>query len=187
MAQVRKYQNAAGSLPKKKWSYKGKEYEVTDEDLRNINGLGMSNYEFDSNLPSDYDGIPSGRDNLAKKIGLITEEQFNAKYNPQLQGEIKPSIATADKVTKPATSDKKYGRFFRGSSSLEGQRAYDALYKANRSAGGWGMTNMALQAIEAGHDVYRGSDGSIVIKDSNGNDITKQFIPQGVTATVDDS
>lgn len=205
MAQVRKYQNAPGPLPKKKWSYKGKEYEVTDEDLRNINGLGMSNYEFDSNLPSDYNGIPSGRDNLAKKIGLITEEQFNAKYNPQLQGEIEPSIvtadkvtkpsttdkvtklSTADKVTKPATTDKKYGRFFRGSSSLEGQRAYDALYKANRSAGGWGMTNMALQAIEAGHDVYRGSDGSIVIKDSNGNDITKQFIPQGVTATVDDS
>ena len=187
MAQVRKYQNAPGPLPKKKWSYKGKEYEVTDEDLKNINGLGMSNYEFDPNPPGDYNGIPSGRDNLAKKIGLITEEQFNAKYNPQLQGEIKPSIAIADKVTKPATTDKKYGRFFRGSSSLEGQRAYDALYKANRSAGGWGMTNMALQAIEAGHDVYRGSDGSIVIKDSNGNDITKQFIPQGVTATVDDS
>ena len=49
------------------------------------------------------------------------------------------------------------------------------------------MTNMALQAVEAGYDVYRGSDGSITIKDSQGNDITEQFIPKGVNATVGDS
>lgn len=36
MAQVRKYQ-VAGSLPKKKWSYKGREYEVDDEDLKMLN------------------------------------------------------------------------------------------------------------------------------------------------------
>ena len=96
----------------------------------------MSNYEFDNVLPDDYTGIPSGKDNLAKKIGLITESQFNAKYKPSSKGEIKPSVITADKETKPATTDKKYGRFFRGSSSLEGQRAYDALFNANRNAGG---------------------------------------------------
>lgn|SRR5574344_292061 len=96
----------------------------------------MSNYEFDEILPNDYTGIPSGKDTLAKKIGLITENQFNAKYRPSPQEKIESSIITADKVTKPAITDKKYGRFFRGSSSLEGQRAYDALYKANRSAGG---------------------------------------------------
>ena len=187
MAQVKKYKNAPGPMPKKKWSYKGKEYEVDDEDLKMLNDWDMSNYEFDEILPNDYTGIPSGKDTLAKKIGLITENQFNTKYMPSPQEKIESSIITADKVTKPATADKKYGRFFRGSSSLEGQRAYDALYKANRNAGGWGMTNMALQAVEAGYDVYRGSDGSIVIKDSNGNDITKQFIPKGVTATVNDS
>ena len=184
MAQVRKYQ-VAGSLPKKKWSYKGKEYEVDDEDLKMLNDWNMSNYEFDSVIPEGYDGIPSGKDVLAKKIGLITEDQYNTKYNPTeiLSG----AITVADKTPKPKPETKKYGRFFRGSSSLEGQRAYDALFNANKNAGGWGMTNMALQAVEAGHDVYRGSDGSIVIKDSQGNDITEQFIPKGVNATVGDS
>ena len=145
----------------------------------------MSNYEFDSVIPEGYDGIPSGKDVLAKKIGLITEDQYNTKYNPTeiLSG----AITVADKTPKPKPETKKYGRFFRGSASLEGQRAYDALFNANRNAGGWGMTNMALQAVEAGHDVYRGSDGSIVIKDSQGNDITEQFIPKGVNATVGDS
>ena len=37
MAQVKKYQNASGPLPKKKWSYKGKEYEVDDGDLKMLN------------------------------------------------------------------------------------------------------------------------------------------------------
>ena len=41
----------------------------------------MSNYEFDENLPKDYKGVPSGKDVLAKKYGLITEDQYNAKYN----------------------------------------------------------------------------------------------------------
>ena len=187
MAQVRKYQNAAGPLPKKKWSYKGKEYEVNDEDLKMLNDWNMSNYEFDSVIPEKYDGTPSGKDVLAKKIGLITEDQYNSKYNPTSTETTNPSIVVADKISTPAHSEKKYGRFFRGSASLEGQRAYDALFNANRNAGGWGMTNMALQAVEAGHDVYRGSDGSIVIKDSQGNDITEQFIPKGVNATVGDS
>ena len=31
----------------------------------------MSNYEFDSVIPEKYDGTPSGKDVLAKKIGLI--------------------------------------------------------------------------------------------------------------------
>lgn len=185
MAQVRKYQGA-GSLPKKKWSYKGKEYEVDDEDLKMLNDWDMSNYKFDTVLPKDYNNVPSGKDVLAKKIGLITEDQYNSKYNPTPET-INPVVVTADKTSKPVTSEKKYGRFFRGSSSLEGQRAYDALFNANKNAGGWGMTNMALQAVEAGHDVYRGSDGSIVIKDSQGNDITEQFIPKGVNATVEDS
>lgn len=185
MAQVRKYQGA-GSLPKKKWSYKGKEYEVNDEDLKMLNDWDMSNYKFDTTLPKDYNNVPSGKDILAKKIGLITEDQYNSKYNPTPET-INPAVVIADKTSKPVTSEKKYGRFFRGSSSLEGQRAYDALFNANKNAGGWGMTNMALQAVEAGHDVYRGSDGSIVIKDSQGNDITEQFIPKGVNATVEDS
>ena len=187
MAQVRKYQNAAGPLPKKKWSYKGKEYEVNDEDLKMLNDWNMSNYEFDSVIPEKYDGTPSGKDILAKKIGLITEDQYNSKYNPTSTKTINPSIVVADKISTPTPSEKKYGRFFRGSASLEGKRAYDALFNANRNAGGWGMTNMALQAVEAGHDVYRGSDGSITIKDSQGNDITEQFIPKGVNATVGDS
>ena len=195
MAQVRKYQNAAGPLPKKKWSYKGKEYEVDDADLKMLNDWNMSNYEFDETLSKDYKGVPSGKDVLAKKYGLITEDQYNAKYNPTststLTSTSEPilgSVVVANKTPKPeATPEKKYGRFFRGSSSLEGQRAYDALFDANRNAGGWGMTNMALKAVEAGHDVYRGSDGSIVIKDSNGNDITEQFIPKGVNATTEDS
>ena len=155
----------------------------------------MSNYEFDENLPKDYKGVPSGKDVLAKKYGLITEDQYNAKYNPtststltSTSEPILASVVVADKTPKTeATPEKKYGRFFRGSSSLEGKRAYDALFDANRNAGGWGMTNMALKAVEAGHDVYRGSDGSIVIKDSNGNDITEQFIPKGVNATTEDS
>ena len=187
MAQVRKYQNAAGPLPKKKWSYKGKEYEVNDEDLKMLNDWNMSNYEFDSIIPEKYDGTPSGKDVLAKKIGLITEDQYNSKYNPTSTKTINKSVVVADKISTPTPSEKKYGRFFRGSASLEGQRAYDALFNANRNAGGWGMTNMALQAVEAGHDVYRGSDGSITIKDSQGNDITEQFIPKGVNATVGDS
>ena len=187
MAQVRKYQNAAGPLPKKKWSYKGKEYEVNDEDLKMLNDWNMSNYEFDSVIPEKYDGTPSGKDVLAKKIGLITEDQYNSKYNPTPTETINSSAVVASKISTPTPSEKKYGRFFRGSASLEGQRAYDALFNANRNAGGWGMTNMALQAVEAGHDVYRGSDGSITIKDSQGNDITEQFIPKGVNATVGDS
>ena len=147
----------------------------------------MSNYEFDSVIPEKYDGTPSGKDVLAKKIGLITEDQYNSKYNLTPTETINPSVVITDKISTPTSSKKKYGRFFRGSASLEGQRAYDALFNANRNAGGWGMTNMALQAVEAGHDVYRGSDGSITIKDSQGNDITEQFIPKGVNATVGDS
>ena len=107
--------------------------------------------------------------------------------NGNLTNQLEPAVIEAEKTPKPAsTSEKKFGRFFRGSSSLEGQRAYDALFKANQEAGGWGMTNMALKAVEDGNDVYRGSDGSIVIKDSNGTDITRNYIPKGVTATVDD-
>lgn len=107
--------------------------------------------------------------------------------NGNLTNQLEPAVIKAEKTPKPAsTSEKKFGRFFRGSSSLEGQRAYDALFKANQEAGGWGMTNMALKAIEDGNDVYRGSDGSIVIKDFEGTDITKNYIPKGVTATVDD-
>ena len=107
--------------------------------------------------------------------------------NGNLTDQLEPAVIEAEKTPKPAsTSEKKFGRFFRGSSSLEGQRAYDALFKANQEAGGWGMTNMALKAVEDGNDVYRGSDGSIVIKDSKGIDITRNYIPKGVTATVDD-
>ena len=190
MAQVRKYQNAPGPLPKKKWSYKGKEYEVTDEDLRNINGLGMSNYEFDSNLPSDYDGIPSGRDNLAKKIGLITEEQFNAKYNPQLQGEIKPSIVTADKVTtvtNPTQSTKKVGKFTMNGKSLSAQLALERLNKlyANTPGGERGYYAAASKAINEGHEfVYDPSTNTFkVLSGDDGSDITSQFtqyIPKNV-------
>ena len=96
----------------------------------------MSNYEFDSIIPEKYDGTPSGKDVLAKKIGLITEDQYNSKYNPTPIEISNPSIVTANKISKPTTSEKKYGRFFRGSSSLEGQRAYDALFNANKNAGG---------------------------------------------------
>ena len=37
MAQVRKYKNNQKHKKKKKWSYKGKEYEVDDEDLKMLN------------------------------------------------------------------------------------------------------------------------------------------------------
>lgn len=111
-----------------------------------------------------------------------------AQVRKYQSGEILPEAVVTDEAPKSNTTPKKkFGRFFRGSSSLEGQRAYDALFKANQEAGGWGMTNMALKAIEEGNDVYRGSDGSIVIKDSEGTDITKNYIPKGVNATVEDS
>lgn len=111
-----------------------------------------------------------------------------AQVRKYRSGEILPEAVVTDEAPKSNTTPKKkFGRFFRGSSSLEGQRAYDALFKANQEAGGWGMTNMALKAIEEGNDVYRGSDGSIVIKDSEGTDITKNYIPKGVNATVEDS
>lgn len=110
-----------------------------------------------------------------------------AQVRKYQNGQTLPEAKIVDEAPKlNTTPKKKFGRFFRGSSSLEGQRAYDALFKANQEAGGWGMTNMALKAIEDGNDVYRGSDGSIVIKDFEGTDITKNYIPKGVTATVDD-
>ena len=110
-----------------------------------------------------------------------------AQVRKYQNGQILPEAKIVDEAPKlNTTPKKKFGRFFRGSSSLEGQRAYDALFKANQEAGGWGMTNMALKAIEDGNDVYRGSDGSIVIKDFEGTDITKNYIPKGVTATVND-
>lgn len=110
-----------------------------------------------------------------------------AQVRKYQSGQTLPEAKIVDEAPKlNTTSKKKFGRFFRGSSSLEGQRAYDALFKANQEAGGWGMTNMALKAIEDGNDVYRGSDGSIVIKDFEGTDITKNYIPKGVTATVND-
>lgn len=96
----------------------------------------MSNYEFDSVIPEKYDGTPSGKDVLAKKIGLITEDQYNSKYNPTSTETITPSVVVTDKISTSTPSEKKYGRFFRGSASLEGQRAYDALFNANRNAGG---------------------------------------------------
>ena len=37
MAQVKKYKNAPGPMQQKKRYYKGKEYEVDDEDLKMLN------------------------------------------------------------------------------------------------------------------------------------------------------
>ena len=59
----------------------------------------MSNYEFDEILPNDYTGIPSGKDTLAKKIGLITENQFNTKYMPSPQEKIESSIFFSSNVS----------------------------------------------------------------------------------------
>ena len=57
--------------------------------------------------------------------------------NGNLTDQLESAVVVADKTPKStATPEKKYGRFFRGSASLEGQRAYDALFNANRNAGG---------------------------------------------------
>ena len=59
----------------------------------------MSNYQFDPVLPERYDGVPEGKDVLAKKLGLITEEQYNSKYIPKTDS-ITSSVITAEKPQK---------------------------------------------------------------------------------------
>ena len=98
MAQVRKYKTS-GSLPTNKWSYKGKEYEVSGEDLKMLNDWKMNEYQFDPVLPEGYNGVPEGKDVLAKKLGLITEEQYNSKYTPKTDP-IAASTITAEKPQK---------------------------------------------------------------------------------------
>lgn len=191
MAQVRKYQNAPGPLPKKKWYYKGKEYEVDDNDLKIINSYdNMSNYEFDETLPDDYNGTPRGDDYIAKKLGLITEEQFNAKYKPQSTEIITPSVTTTDKVitpTNPTQSTKKVGKFTMNGKSLDAQLALERLNKlyANTPGGERGYYAAASKAINEGHEfVYDPSTNTFkVLSGDDGSDITSQFtqyIPKNV-------
>ena len=59
----------------------------------------MNEYQFDPVLPEGYDGVPEGKDVLAKKLGLITEEQYNSKYTPKTDP-IAASTITAEKPQK---------------------------------------------------------------------------------------
>ena len=59
----------------------------------------MNEYQFDPVLPEGYNGVPEGKDVLAKNIGLITEEQYNSKYTPKTDS-IASSVITAEKPQK---------------------------------------------------------------------------------------
>ena len=79
----------------------------------------------------------------------------------------------------------KYGRFFRGTRTLEGELGLNRLNDIDAQGKGGLFTAAALAAYRAGHDVYSGNDGSFQIKDANGNDITDQYITRKTSHTDD--
>lgn len=68
--------------------------------------------------------VDSATQSEGTKQSVVTQSPSSTEING---GEIEPAIV----VARP-----KYGRFFRGVDSIEGERAYKALYNANRNAGG---------------------------------------------------
>lgn len=185
MAQVRKYQNAAGSLPKKKWSYKGKEYEVSGEDLKMLSDWDMGNYQFDPALPEKYDGIPSGKDTLAKKLGLITKDQYNSKYNP-ITDSITPSIIEATKSQKDSKEpkDSKGSRYFIDNVEQDRDEFLKYLHN-NLQTDLWSIIN---NDKSNNHDYHfaKGSNSFTVTNRNDNSDITNTLF-NNITATPADS
>ena len=178
MAQVRKYKTS-GSLPTNKWSYKGKEYEVSGEDLKMLNDWKMNEYQFDPVLPEGYDGVPEGKDVLAKKLGLITEEQYNSKYTPKTDP-IAASTITAEKPQKGP----KGSRYF--IDNVEQDR--DEFLKKVPSKLQTDLWSSINKDKDNNHDYYfaKGSNSFTVINRDDNSDITNKLFGN-ITATPADS
>lgn len=178
MAQVRKYQTA-GSLPKNKWSYKGKEYEVSSEDLKGLNDWKMNEYQFDPVLPEGYDGVPEGKDLLAKRIGLITEEQYNSKYTPKTDP-IAASTITAEKPQKGP----KGSRYFIDNVEQDRDEFLKYLHN-NLQTDLWSLINSDK---DNNHDYHfaKGSNSFTVTNRDDNSDVTNKLF-SNITATPTDS
>lgn len=178
MAQVRKYKTA-GSLPTNKWSYKGKDYEVSGEDLKMLNDWDMDNYQFDPVLPERYDGVPDGKDILAKKLGLITEEQYNSKYIPKTDS-IASSVITAEKPQKGP----KGSRYF--IDNVEQDR--DEFLKYLHNTLQTDLWSVIDSDKNNNHDYHfaKGSNSFTVTNRDDNSDITNKLF-SNITATPADS
>ena len=178
MAQVRKYKTA-GSLPTNKWSYKGKDYEVSGEDLKMLNDWDMNNYQFDPVLPERYDGVPEGKDVLAKKLGLITEEQYNSKYIPKTDS-IASSVITAEKPQKGP----KGSRYF--IDNVEQDR--DEFLKYLHNTLQTDLWSVIDSDKNNNHDYHfaKGSNSFTVTNRDDNSDITNKLF-SNITATPADS
>ena len=178
MAQVRKYQTA-GSLPKNKWSYKGKEYEVSSEDLKRLNDWKMNEYQFDPVLPEGYNGVPEGKDLLAKRIGLITEEQYNSKYTPKTDS-VAASVITA---TNPQKGPKG-SRYFIDNVEQDRDEFLKYLH-SNLQTDLWSLINSDK---DNNHDYHfaKGSNSFTVTNRDDNSDVTNKLF-SNITATPSDS
>ena len=178
MAQVRKYKTA-GSLPTNKWSYKGKDYEVSGEDLKMLNDWDMSNYQFDPVLPDRYDGVPEGKDVLAKKLGLITEEQYNSKYIPKTD-----SIASSIVIATKPKKDLKGSRYFIDNVEQDRDEYLKYLYNTLQTD----IWSIIDSDKNNNHDYYlaKGSNSFIVKNRDDNSDITDKLF-RNIKATPTDS
>ena len=91
-------------------------------------------------LKSEQGALCNIAPTVLQLLGIKKPEEMTVMKvdeNGDLTDQLESAVVVADRTPKStATPEKKYGRFFRGSASLEGQRAYDALFNANRNAGG---------------------------------------------------
>lgn len=112
------------------------------------------------------------------------EEEVLTESKPVATETSTPTSTSASTPTQEPVKPK-YGRFFRGTKTLEGELGLNRLNEIDAQGKGGLFTAAALAAYRAGHDVYSGNDGSFQIKDANGNDITDKYITRKTSHTDD--
>ena len=139
----------------------------------------MNEYQFDPVLPEGYNGVPEGKDVLAKNIGLITEEQYNSKYTPKTDS-IASSVITAEKSQKGP----KGSRYF--IDNVEQDR--DEFLKKVPSKLQTDLWSSINKDKDNNHDYYfaKGSNSFTVINRDDNSDITNKLFGN-ITATPADS
>lgn len=108
----------------------------------------------------------------SKPVASETATSGSAQTQVQTQPQAQTSTQAQTTSTPQVPVTPKYGRFFRGTKTLEGELGLNRLNDLDVQGKGGLYTAAALAAYREGHDVYSGNDGSFQIRDTNGKDIT---------------
>ena len=139
----------------------------------------MNEYQFDPVLPEGYNGVPEGKDLLAKNIGLITEEQYNSKYTPKTDS-VAASVITAEKPQKGP----KGSRYFIDNVEQDRDEFLKYLH-SNLQTDLWSLINSDK---DNNHDYHfaKGSNSFTVTNRDDNSDVTNKLF-SNITATPADS